>query len=100
MRSLIVGDGYLAATLAEQLRHSGASVEQAPCFAGHEVDQIVITPSTQGPFVDHVDGPRWLLCSWSGAPRPLDDVVLERGGTVLRLSAVFGHGGDDNVTRI
>lgn len=103
MRSLIVGDGYLAATLADQLRRSGVSVERTPRVGGQEVDQIVITPSTQGPFVDRVDGPRWLVCSWAGgAPdgRPLEDLVLERGGTVLRLAAVFGRNGDDNVSRI
>src|SRR2546425_6926818 len=124
MRSLIVGDGYLAATLAEQLSGSGVSVGRAPCpdrpaldvlVGAQQVDQIVMTPQAVGwhvdGFVDRVDGPRWVVCSWAGGStdspasatdrtRPLEDLVLERGGTVLRLSAVFGRGGDDNVTRI
>jgi hypothetical protein len=117
MRSLIVGHGYLAATLAEQLRRLGVWVEQVPAdgraeldrpLGAQDVDQVVVTPPRLGRqaegLVDWVDGPRWVVClSAAGsvdAHASAADIVLERCGTVLNLSDVFGRGGDDNVTRI
>jgi hypothetical protein len=124
MRSLIVGDGYLAAALAEQLERSGVSIERARrchdselalLLGAQHVDQVVVVPRPDGgataQVVERVDGPRWVVCSWArdvidSRSRPAEparfaeEVALQRGGTVLRLSTVFGRGGDDDITRL
>lgn len=124
MRSVIVGEGHVAAALAEQLGRSGVSIrrvrqpgdaELALLLGSQHVDQVVVAPDPGGGpavrVVERVDGPRWLVCSWARdvidsrgratePARLAEEVALQRGGTVLCLSTVFGRGGDDNVTRL
>lgn len=124
MHSVVVGEGFLAATLVEQVARSGVAIERAPLprdpdaalpLGGQRADQIVVL---LGPgeclterMVECIDGPRWLVCSPAsetfiagvrdtGPAHVAEEAALRRGGTVVHLSALFGRGGDDNVTRL
>jgi len=118
MRSLIVGDGYLAGVLAEQLRRFDVSIERVTRRGGsgldrllgaQRFDQVVVAPEPGSAhsdgLIDRVDGPRWVVCSWArdGADSPAGlatEVALQRGGTVLGLSTIFGRGGDDTISQL
>ena len=80
-----------------------------------DFDQIVALGQLTGPDIDwvleRVDGPRWLIMSSqqviSAVPAPgttmalaREELVLARGGCVLRPTMIFGSGGDVNVTRL
>ena len=95
MRSLIVGDGYLAATLAEQLRQSGVSVERAPrpdrpeldrLLGAQQPDQVVMAPPGPGGVSSTTSTARvgWRVRGQK-VPSTCDAsaAMLEHGGTVL-----------------
>lgn len=78
-------------------------------------DRVVHLPQLTAVDVDwileFIDGPRWIVFSSaqvvSRFPAPGTDVALareafaeSRGAVVLRPTAIFGHGGDRNVSRV
>jgi hypothetical protein len=121
VRTVILGNGFVAGNLCHHLGRIGVGVERVPAAVLHDldrsfpasgIDQIVVLLPAGGelatPLLDRIDGPRWLVCSWRGdagadrrEPTPAPgDPVLGRGGARMRLASVFGRGGDDHVTRI
>lgn len=118
MRSLIVGNGYLAEVLGAQFRRSGVSIGRMTRDGGSGDDRLAATQQfdqvvvATGPgeehadgLIDRVDGPRWMICSWGRdhddpRARHANEATLRRGGTVLRLSTIFGRGDDDTISRL
>jgi len=82
---------------------------------GTAFDQIVCLPQLTNNsidwIIDRIDGPRWIVFSsaqlaatvaapGTAAAVARENLAVSRGAVVLRPTMIFGHGGDQNISRL